>query len=73
MPFKSLDELPEEVKSLPAESRRTYVMAYNMAWEQYKKLKRTSKEGAVEAMINEIALAAVKHTHSRYGGPLRKP
>ena len=54
MPYKYPDNIPEGIKSLPAEAQKTWIDIYNNAFEQYKD--RADKEG----LANATAWAGLK-------------
>lgn len=58
MPYKSVKELPENVKDLPKHAKEIYLSAFNAAWEDHK-----DDEGAAHA----IAWAAVKKQYKKNG------
>jgi len=56
MPYKTIEELPEEVKSLPDHAQEIWMAAFNSAWEEY--------EGDEEKCF-AVAWAAVKEKYEQ--------
>jgi len=54
MPYKYPSNIPEGIKSLPAEAQKTWIDIFNNAWEQYKD--RAEREG----LANATAWAGLK-------------
>ena len=60
MPYKSLQELPENVRShLPLDGQRIYVAAFNCAWEQYSAIEVREDAEKRQKMADQTAWAAV--------------
>ncbi len=59
MPYKTVTELPDEVKSLPQHAKEIYLAAFNNAWEQHK------DENGAESKCHAIAWAAVKNKYEK--------
>ena len=60
MPYKTVDELPDNIKSLPAHAKEIYMKAFNSAFEQYK-----DRGGQREALAHATAWAAVKKVYKQ--------
>ena len=61
MPYKDIDELPEDVKNvLPKHAQEIYKEAYNSARKQHK------GEDELEATSHKIAWSAVKNVYEKW-------
>lgn len=68
MPYRSLDELPENVKSvLPEHAREIYLAAFNNAWEEYRKPEERRGDSSREEVARKVAWAAVKQQYVKAG------
>ena len=66
MPYKKLDELPEQVKSvLPVHGQEIYRAAYNNAWEEYKSPEDRKEDNTREETAHKVAWAAVKNVYHK--------
>lgn len=66
MAYKSLQELPEEVRNpLPLEAQRLYVSAFNCAWEQYKGMESEQGVEARQKMADQVAWKAVSAAYQK--------
>lgn len=60
MPYKSLHELPEDLRSqLSLDGQRIYVAAFNCAWEQYSAIEVREGTEKRQEMADKTAWAAV--------------
>jgi len=62
MPYKTIDELPDNVKALPAHAKEIYMKAFNAAFEQYKD--RNNRE----ALAHATAWKAVENSYEKKDG-----
>jgi len=63
MPYESIAELPDPVKSaLPKSAQRIYLGAFNAAWKEY------SDSNDREARAHKVAWAAVKNKYVKNDG-----
>jgi len=68
MPYRTLDELPENVKSvLPEHAREIYLAAFNNAWEEYRKPEDRRGDSSREEVARKVAWAAVKQQYEKAG------
>ena len=68
MPYQTLDELPENVKSvLPEHAREIYLAAFNNAWEEYRKPEDRRGDSSREEVAHKVAWAAVKQQYEKTG------
>jgi cation transport regulator len=68
MPYRKLDELPENVKSvLPKQAREIYLAAFNNAWEEYRKPEDRRGDSSREEVAHKVAWAAVKQQFEKAG------
>ena len=66
MPYKNLQELPEDVRRpLPLEAQRIYAAAFNCAWEQYRSLEIEQGVEARRNMADRVAWAAVSEAYRK--------
>jgi len=68
VPYQTLDELPENVKSvLPEHAREIYLAAFNNAWEEYRKPEDRRGDSSHEEVAHKVAWAAVKQQYEKTG------
>lgn len=68
MPYKNLNELPEEVReSLPLEGQRTYAAAYNMAWERHRNLDHYAGKKSRDELARDFAWSEIERLYARDG------
>lgn len=74
MPYDSLDELPEGVKSnLLKHAQEIFLEAFNNAWDEYKEPKERRGSASREETSFKVAWAAVKKAyHKDRSGKWRK-
>jgi len=66
MPYKKINELPEQVKSvLPAHGQEIYLAAYNNAWDEYKSPEERKDGSTREETSHKVAWAAVKNVYHK--------
>jgi cation transport regulator len=66
MPYKGLDDLPDQVKSnLPKHAQEIYKEAFNNAWEEYKESKDRKGDASREEVAHKVAWAAVKRKYQK--------
>lgn len=66
MPFKTLSDLPESVRSnLPRHAQEIYQSAFNNAWEQYKNPSDRRGDDSREETAHKVAWAAVKEKYQK--------
>lgn len=66
MPYKKIDELPEQVKNvLPYHGQEIYRAAYNNAWDEYKKPQDRKGSSSREETAHKVAWAAVKNVYHK--------
>jgi cation transport regulator len=66
MPYKSLSDLPENVKNvLPKHAQEIYKDAYNSAWGQYDEPEERRGDSSQEETAHRVAWAAVKKTYKK--------
>lgn len=66
MPYNSLSELPESVRSnLPKHAQEIYMEAYNSAWDQYKDPEDRRGDATREETAHKVAWAAVKQVYEK--------
>ena len=63
MPYKTIDELPDSVKALPAHAKEIYMKAFNSAFEQYK-----DRGDQREALAHATAWSAVEKSYEKKNG-----
>lgn len=63
MPYKTVGDLPDAVKGLPAHGQDIYLAAYNAAWEQYK-----DRGDRREALAHATAWAQVGKSYEQQDG-----
>ena len=68
MPYRNIDELPENTRSsLPKHAREIYLAAFNNAWEQYRKAEDRRGDSSREEAAHKVAWAAVKQQYEKDG------
>ncbi|HZD58962.1 MAG TPA: ChaB family protein [Anaerolineae bacterium] len=66
MPYNSLKDLPERVKSsLPHHAQEIYMEAFNNAWEEYKEPEERRGEESREEVAHKVAWSAVKTKYEK--------
>jgi len=60
MPYATVGELPDNVKSLPAHAKEIYMKAFNAAWEQYK-----DRGKEQEALAHATAWAEIEKSYKK--------
>lgn len=61
MPYKTINELPEDVRGvLPKHAQDIYKEAYNNAYEQYKNPRDREGDESREVVSHKVAWSAVK-------------
>ncbi|MDQ2077575.1 ChaB family protein [Marinimicrobium sp. ABcell2] len=68
MPYKSNEELPDNVKgNLPLHAQEIYRKAHNSAWDQYKDPEERRGDADREETSHKVAWAAVKQEYHKEG------
>jgi cation transport regulator len=68
MPYKDLNDLPENVKdNLPKHAQEIYRAAFNHAWEQYKDPDDRYGNDDRETVAHKVAWSAVKGKYEKRG------
>jgi cation transport regulator len=68
MPYRNIDELPENTRSsLPKHAQEIYLAAFNNAWEQYRKPEDRRGDSSREEVAHKVAWAAVKQQYEKDG------
>ena len=68
MPYKNLNDLPEQVTdNLPKHAQEIYMEAYNSAWEEYKDPDERRAEATREETAHRVAWTAVKKKYEKQG------
>lgn len=66
MPYKSINELPKQVKdNLPKHAQEIYKETYNSAWNEYKESKDRKGDVSREEISHKIAWSAVKNVYEK--------
>ncbi|HDR73798.1 MAG TPA: cation transport regulator ChaB [Methanoculleus sp.] len=66
MPYETIDDLPESVRSnLPKGAREIYQAAFNNAWEQYSDPEKRRGDASREETAHKVAWAAVKQEYEK--------
>lgn len=66
MPYQSLDELPQQVKShLPRHAQKIYKEAFNHAWAEYERPEDRRGESTREETAHKVAWSAVKQKYAK--------
>jgi cation transport regulator len=66
MPYKNLDELPDNVKNvLPKHAREIYLAVFNNAEEQYADPEKRQGDDNLEEVSHKVAWAAVKQEYEK--------
>ncbi len=66
MPYKSKEELPDNVKNnLPEHAQEIYLAAFNSAWEQYDKQEERYEGRSREETAHAVAWAAVEKKYHK--------
>ena len=66
MPYKSDEELPEQVKAnLPSHAQHIYREAFNSAWEQYADPEERRGDASREETAHKVAWAAVERKYKK--------
>lgn len=69
MPYKSNDELPDNVRnSLPEHGQEIYRKAFNAAWDEYKNPEDRKGDDSREEVAHKVAWAAVKNAYHKEDG-----
>ena len=72
MPYETLSELPDNVRSsLPRHAQEIYRAAFNNAWDQYKDEKDRRGDGSREEVAHKVAWSAVKQEYEKADGGWR--
>ncbi|MFZ0546361.1 MAG: ChaB family protein [Candidatus Promineifilaceae bacterium] len=68
MPYKTLTELPKQVKdNLPKHAQEIYKEAYNNAWDEYKDASDRRGDDSREETASKVAWSAVKKKYEKKG------
>lgn len=68
MPYKSLSDLPDNVKNnLPKHAQEIYRAAFNSAWNEYKDSDKRQGDTPREETAHKVAWAAVKKKYEKKG------
>ena len=66
MPYKSISELPKNVKNvLPKHAQEIFKEAYNSAWDEYDKPEERRGDSSREETAMRIAWSAVKKKYEK--------
>lgn len=66
MPYKTLEELPENVRNhLPEHAQEIYKEAFNSAWEEYADPAARRDDASREEVAHRVAWAAVKKKYEK--------
>ena len=69
MPYKSNDDLPEDVRdALPEHAQEIYREAYNSAWEEYGDAEDRDGDSSREGTAHAVAWSAVKDEYEKTDG-----
>lgn len=67
MPYKKLNELPDNVKdNLPEHAQEIYRAAFNNAWQQYKDPVDRDGNDDRETVAHKVAWSAVKEKYEKF-------
>ena len=73
MPYKTLDDLPENVTNvLPKHAQEIYRAAFNNAWDEYKHPEERRGDASHEETAHKVAWGAVKKEYEKVGGEWRR-
>ena len=68
MPYRNIDELPENTRSsLPKHAQEIYLAAFNNAWENTGKPEDRRGDSSREEVAHKVAWAAVKQQYEKEG------
>ena len=68
MPYGSLSELPDSVRSsLPKSAQEIYKKAFNSAWKEYSDPKKRRGRSSREETAHRVAWSAVKEKYQKSG------
>lgn len=66
MPYHSLDDLPENVRSaLPKHAQEIYKEAFNSAWQEYDEPQERRGDASREETAHKVAWSAVKRVYEK--------
>lgn len=66
MPYRSIQDLPDSVRSnLPEHAQEIYQEAFNSAWEQYDRPEERQGNASREETAHRVAWAAVKKVYEK--------
>jgi cation transport regulator len=66
MPYKTISDLPENVKNvLPNHAQEIYFEAFNNAWEQYDEPEERRDNSSREVTAHRVAWSAVKKVYEK--------
>lgn len=69
MPYKSKNDLPEQVKNnLPPHAQEIYQKAFNSAWDEYKDPEDRRADKSREGTAHAVAWSAVENKYEKQGG-----
>lgn len=69
MPYKSLSELPKQVKdNIPKHAQEIYKEAFNSAWQEYKHVEDNNADESREEIAHKVAWSAVKKKYKKQDG-----
>lgn len=73
MPYKSIEALPESVKTnLPKHALEIYLAAFNNAWDEYRNAEDRRGDSSREEVAHKVAWAAVKQQYVKSSGEWRR-
>ena len=73
MPYKTLEDLPENVTNvLPKHAQEIYRAAFNNAWDEYKDPDERRGDASREETAHKVAWAAVKKEYEKEGDEWRR-
>jgi cation transport regulator len=73
MPYDSIQELPDSVKSsLPKHAQEIYKEAYNSAWDDFSDPEDRRGDQSREEVASKIAWSAVKQSYKKENGEWQK-
>ena len=73
MPYKTIAELPDNVKnSLPRHAREIYLAAFNNAWDEYRDADDRRDDSSREETAHKVAWSAVKQKYEKQGDEWRQ-
>lgn len=73
MPYKKINELPDNVKdSLPEHAQEIYCAAFNNAWQQYKDPDDRYGDDDRETVAHKVAWSAVKEKYEKRSGQWKR-